>query len=197
MAGIAREAAVVSLPPATAPCSPTLRRRQDLSWFRNRPKSPTHGDTAASSKMLAQNLPPVPPSAYNANPTSGSGQLEETSTTPKLEQSATNGVSRMFSSLKRKGGRQRSSADREYLDQLITQPPLSSADGHLRRRAYSYNGQHVDTIYQTMAAPRIPSPRISGEERRRGIDPSVNKATARLLTVFPDVAGELSGLQDF
>ncbi|KAJ2021939.1 GRAM domain-containing protein, partial [Coemansia sp. S610] len=181
MIGIARETAVVSLPPAdTVSYSPTLRRRQDLSWFRNRPKTPTQCDTTATrNKYLAQNLPPMP--------TPKGGQPVEPP--KKLARRATDGVSRIISSMKRKNGQD------SCLDQLAA--PLSSADAHLRRRAYSYNEQHVDTIYQTlrMAVPETPWPRSSSEGR--SLDSSVSKAAARLLTIFPDMATELPGLRDF
>ncbi|KAJ2885607.1 hypothetical protein H4R27_001259 [Coemansia aciculifera] len=185
---MAREA-VVTLAPATVPCSPTLHKRQDLSWFRNRPKSPTCGAIAAQTKYLAQNLPPAcQPPGTRVGLTSGRGQLAEPPTTPRLARRATEGVSRIFSSLKRKD-RQGCLSNGSCLDQLTTQLPLSSADAHLRRRAYSYSDH--DTICQTlMAGSENPWPRISGEEKRAV---SVSKAAARLLTIFPDMAGKVLG----
>ncbi|KAJ2440597.1 hypothetical protein GGF42_007572, partial [Coemansia sp. RSA 2424] len=249
MVGVTYEAAVIGLPPAAAPCSPTIRRRpmQDLSWFRgSRQKSPKEAGAAAAasqSTFLAHNLPSAQPhqspqlqspskSGYKATESRvetapGRGQLVETRAAPKLAQRATDGVSRMLSSLKRKGAAQRCPSDtgsreeERRSDQLMaatcsrtTRPPLSSADvQNLRRRAYSYNDRHVDSIYQTLlmaggatpaaergreVPPLLPaSPRLSAETQCGGTDASVSKATARLLMTFPDMAGELSSLRNF
>ncbi|KAJ2072842.1 hypothetical protein GGI09_009043, partial [Coemansia sp. S100] len=164
--------AVVTLPPATAPCSPALRRRQDLSWFRNRPKSPPQRETiVVQTKYLAQNLPPARQHDDNEL-TSGRGQPVKPPS--KLARRATDGVSRIWSSLKRKD---RCLSRESCLDQMTTQLPLS--DAHLRRRAYSCN----HTIDQTLAGSENPP--------RGSVDLSGNRAV-RLLTAFPDV-GEISG----
>ncbi|KAJ2007451.1 hypothetical protein H4R26_000776 [Coemansia thaxteri] len=78
----------------------------------------------------------------------------------------------------------------------LARPPLSAAEAQrLRRRAYSYDDRHAESISQTLLLASIAYP--PAVDCAPSSPPAISKSAARLLQTFPDMADEAPELCSF